>query len=221
MKDACKRLRNTKQNNRKRMIDRIQHSMDGSDRGGEVALEKTFYEQIQSDTEALVSEWVSLSFLKENDIFVIGCSTSEVSGEKIGTSGSLEIADILFSAMKRLQQKTGISLAFQCCEHLNRALVVERKTAQSYGLEEVTVVPAPHAGGSMATFAYQNMEDPCVVEFIRADAGIDIGETMIGMHLKHVAVPIRLTQRAIGSARVNGAKTRPKLIGGQRAQYEA
>ncbi|MFD2209952.1 TIGR01440 family protein [Virgibacillus halophilus] len=184
-------------------------------------MEKSFYQLVQADTEALVKEWVSLSLLREDDIFVVGCSTSEVSGEKIGTSGSMEIADILFNAMKKLQQYTGIVLAFQCCEHLNRALVVERETAKAYGLEEVTVVPAPHAGGSMATYAYQHMENPCVVEFIRAEAGIDIGETMIGMHLKHVAVPLRLAQRSIGNARVNGAKTRPKLIGGHRATYEA
>ncbi|MDY0404556.1 TIGR01440 family protein [Virgibacillus sp. 179-BFC.A HS] len=182
-------------------------------------MDASLHQQIEADAQAMVQEWTVLSLLKAKDIFVIGCSTSEVAGKKIGTSGSMDIAAILFAAMKKLRDNTGASLAFQCCEHLNRAIVVERETAMRNGLEIVSVVPVQNAGGSMATYAYQHMDDPVVVEFIKADAGVDIGETMIGMHLKHVAVPIRLTQRFIGNARINGAKTRPKLIGGQRACY--
>ncbi|WP_062108461.1 TIGR01440 family protein [Bacillus niameyensis] len=153
-------------------------------------------------------------------VLVVGCSTSEIAGEKIGTSGSMETAKVIFEELRNYAQEHGFALAFQCCEHLNRALVTEKKTAQKHGWEEVSVIPAPTAGGSMATFAYQHFEDPIVVEFIKADAGIDIGDTFIGMHLKHVAVPIRISQKQLGNAHVTLATTRPKLIGGARAIYE-
>lgn len=152
-------------------------------------------------------------------ILVIGCSTSEVSGKQIGTSGTMEVAEVLFSAIKEVQHETGIQLAFQCCEHLNRALVVERETANKYLLEEVTVTPIRSAGGALATYAYNHLENPILVEFIKADIGIDIGDTLIGMHLKHVAVPIRTNIKMVGQAHITSARTRPKLIGGPRAIY--
>ena len=130
-----------------------------------------------------------------------------------------KLAEIIYQEAKNFSQKTGVDLAFQCCEHLNRALVVERKTCNRYHLEEVTVIPVPEAGGSMAAKAYKQMEDPVVVEFIKADYGMDIGDTFIGMHLKHVAVPVRVSINQIGGAHVTLAKTRPKLIGGERAVY--
>ncbi|WP_138420782.1 TIGR01440 family protein [Aquibacillus sediminis] len=176
-------------------------------------------EQLKQQLSAITDEWVEAGYLTEGNLFVVGCSTSEIAGERIGTSGSEEIAAILFDQMKKLQLKTDVQLAFQCCEHLNRALVVEKQTMERYRLEQVSVIPVPKAGGSMASFAYKQFADPVVVESIQADAGIDIGETMIGMHLKHVAVPVRLRQRYAGHARVNAARTRPKLIGGQRAVY--
>ncbi len=175
--------------------------------------------KVEQDLEVLVNAWNSSGHLKANDLFVIGCSTSEIAGKHIGTSGSEEIAATLFQGLKRLEQNNQIRLAFQCCEHLNRAIVLEEETAKAYAYDEVSVVPVPTAGGSMASYAYKNMKNPVVVEHIQADLGIDIGETMIGMHLKPVAVPLRLEQRSIGAARVNGARTRPKLIGGERAQY--
>ncbi|WP_112182202.1 TIGR01440 family protein [Paraliobacillus zengyii] len=176
--------------------------------------------QLEKQLQEIIIEWKNSGYLKENSLFVIGCSTSEVIGEHIGTSGSEEVAEQIYQAFQQLQKETGVVLAFQCCEHLNRALVVERHTSERYGYEEVFAVPVRKAGGSMAAFAYKQMKDPVVVEQINADAGIDIGETMIGMHLKHVAVPLRLKQRAVGSARINAAYTRPKLIGGPRAVYE-
>ncbi|WP_226376815.1 TIGR01440 family protein [Oceanobacillus halotolerans] len=179
-------------------------------------VDQTFDQEL----EAITREWVESGYLHEGDLFVIGCSTSEVAGEKIGTAGTEEIAATIFHGLKKLQEQTKIQLAFQCCEHLNRALVVERQTAKVYHLEEVSVVPVPKAGGSMASFAYKQLNDPVVVERVQADAGIDIGETMIGMHLKPVAVPLRFTNRFIGNARANVARTRPKLIGGERAQYK-
>jgi len=181
-----------------------------------------FNQTIQKEIALIVDEWIASDRLKKGDLFVIGCSTSEVAGERIGTSGSEEIAAILFKEISRLEESLGVRLAFQCCEHLNRALVVERETSEARNLEEVTVVPVRAAGGSMASYAYKQMKDPVVAETIQgqAKAGIDIGETMIGMHLKHVAVPLRLKQRFVGDARVTAAYTRPKLIGGVRANYE-
>lgn len=177
-------------------------------------------ENIKRDVQALVDEWVEADYLKANDIFVIGCSTSEVAGETIGTSGSEHIAEAIFTCLLDLQEKTNIRLAFQCCEHLNRAICIERETLIEERLDEVAVIPVLKAGGSMASFAFKSMKDPVMVEHIQATAGIDIGETMIGMQMKHVAVPTRFKQKTIGEARVTAARTRAKLIGGARASYE-
>lgn len=177
-------------------------------------------QQVQHDAEAVVSEWIDSGHLKQGDLFVIGCSTSEVAGKHIGTSGSEKAASVIFEALTRLKQQTGVQLVFQCCEHLNRSLVVEKETMLQYHLEEVSAIPIPTAGGSMASFAYKKMDNPVVVETVQADNGMDIGETMIGMHLKRVAVPLRFQQRMIGNARVTAARTRPKLVGGKRAVYE-
>ncbi|MCT2538303.1 TIGR01440 family protein [Aquibacillus koreensis] len=176
-------------------------------------------DQVQVHMEAIVDEWISSGYLNKGDLFVVGCSTSEIAGEHIGTSGSEEIASILFDQMTRLQKETGVQLAFQCCEHLNRALVVEKETMDRYRYEQVSAIPVRKAGGSMAAHAYKHLQNPVLVEKIEAHAGIDIGETLIGMHIKRVAVPLRLNQRFVGNARVNAARTRPKLIGGERAVY--
>jgi uncharacterized protein (TIGR01440 family) len=174
----------------------------------------------EQNLQTLLAEFLEQVTLSENSIFVIGCSTSEVIGQKIGTAGTFEVAEMIFRQLKAFQIQTGVQLAFQCCEHLNRALVVERSTLEAKGLEEVSVVPARTAGGAMATYAYEHFQDPVVVEFISADAGIDIGDTLIGMHLKHVAVPVRTSIKTIGEAHITLAKSRPKLIGGARAVYE-
>ncbi|WP_243387088.1 TIGR01440 family protein [Bacillus kexueae] len=157
--------------------------------------------------------------VRPGHILVIGCSTSEVIGEKIGSAGTIEVAEMIYEELAQFHERTGAHLAFQCCEHLNRALVIEREVALKHQLEEVSVVPVPRAGGSMASYAYDRMKDPVVVEHIRADLGIDIGDTFIGMHLKHVAVPVRCSRKSVGHAHVTVASTRPKLIGGARAQY--
>ncbi len=158
--------------------------------------------------------------MKHGDVAVIGCSTSEVIGEKIGTSGTLEVAQQIFDGLNSVFAEKGIYIAAQCCEHLNRAIIIEKEKAESLGLERVCVVPHPHAGGSFATAAYHTMKNPVAVEEIKADAGIDIGTTLIGMHLKRVAVPLRLESNTIGEAKLSAAKTRPKYIGGERAKYE-
>ncbi|MED4534495.1 TIGR01440 family protein [Metabacillus fastidiosus] len=154
------------------------------------------------------------------DLVVIGCSTSEVIGQKIGTAGTEEVAEMIYEELQKFREKTAVHLVFQCCEHLNRALVLESDVAEQYRLEEVSVIPVRTAGGAMATYAYKQMRNPAVVEFVKADAGIDIGDTFIGMHLKHVAVPVRSEWKEVGQAHVTMAKTRPKLIGGARAVYE-
>jgi uncharacterized protein (TIGR01440 family) len=158
--------------------------------------------------------------LKPGQLLVIGCSTSEVVGQKIGTAGTMEIAEMIFQQLMNFQRQLGIRYAFQCCEHLNRALVVDRETAISRNYEEVSVIPIRNAGGAMATYAFEHLPDAVVVEEVSADAGIDIGNTLIGMHLKRVAVPIRTEHKKVGEAHVTLAKTRPKLIGGVRAVYE-
>ncbi|AOH57202.1 TIGR01440 family protein [Peribacillus muralis] len=168
----------------------------------------------------LLHEFQEEAALKEKQLLVIGCSTSEVIGKRIGTEGTLDVAGLIFSAVKDFQEKTGVHVAYQCCEHLNRALVLQREAAVQRGYEEVSVIPVRTAGGSMATYAFQQWEDAVVVEHIKAEAGIDIGDTFIGMHLKHVAVPLRSAIKEIGHAHVTMAKTRPKLIGGERAVYQ-
>ena len=173
----------------------------------------TIYEQAQ----ASLAELCEKAKLREGSIVVIGCSTSEVVGSKIGTNSSPETAGEIFQGLYDYAKSRGIFLAIQCCEHLNRAIVTERK-AVPFG-EPVNVVPQPKAGGSLATQAYAHFDDPVVLEEIRADAGLDIGFTLIGMHLKQVAVPLRLESNTIGEAMVLAARTRPKFIGGARAVY--
>ncbi|WP_059104141.1 TIGR01440 family protein [Shouchella shacheensis] len=158
--------------------------------------------------------------LKQGEVLVIGASTSEVGGTRIGKGGSSDIAASLYEGFSDFQAQTGVFLAFQCCEHLNRALVIERELALRLAEPEVAAIPVHKAGGAMAAYAYEQFKDPVLVEQIQADAGIDIGDTLIGMHLKHVAVPTRGRETAIGSAHVTMAYTRPKLIGGVRAVYE-
>jgi len=177
-------------------------------------------EHIQSQTAQVIEELLTIANLAPGDLFVVGCSTSEVLGKQIGKAGSLEVAAVLFDGIYPALSALGISLAVQCCEHLNRALVVERQVALAKGFTIVTAVPHPTAGGSFAAFAWTQCADPVLVESIQAQAGLDVGGTLIGMHLAPVAVPVRLEIRQVGDAPILAAKTRPKLIGGARACYE-
>lgn len=151
---------------------------------------------------------------------IIGCSTSEVQGKKIGTASGPDIGVAIYEALAAVAKEKGFALAFQCCEHLNRAIVTERSVAERNDLYICNAVPQLHAGGAMATTAFGRMADPVVVEYIKADAGLDIGDTFIGMHLKHVAVPVRLAVKTIGEAHLTAARVRPKYIGGPRAVYD-
>lgn len=178
------------------------------------------YNTIQDNVKTMIEELAEQAELEKGDLLVIGTSTSEVIGERIGTSGGVdEVADSIFAGMDQVRKKYGFFPVFQCCEHLNRALVMERAAADQYGLEEVSAVPVPEAGGSMAAYAYRHLHDACLVEFVQAHAGVDIGDTLIGMHLKQVVVPVRTSISRLGEAHVTFARTRPKLIGGARAVY--
>ncbi len=178
------------------------------------------YEDIKKQAATAVTELIEQASLTAGSILVIGCSSSEVVGERIGHGSSIEAAEAIFEAIAPILSERGIYLAAQCCEHLNRAIIIERACAERYGYEPVCVVPQPKAGGSFATTAWKNFSSPVAVEAIRADAGMDIGGTLIGMHLKCVAVPVRLSVSRIGEAILLCARTRPKFIGGSRAHYE-
>ena len=178
------------------------------------------YEDIKKQAATAVTELLEQANLTAGSILVVGCSSSEVVGERIGHGSSIEAAEAIFEAIAPILSERGIYLAAQCCEHLNRAIIIERACAEKYGYEPVCVVPQPKAGGSFATTAWKNFSSPVAVEAIRADAGMDIGGTLIGMHLKCVAVPVRLSVSRIGEAILLSARTRPKFIGGSRAHYE-
>lgn len=176
-------------------------------------------EQIKNESRIAAEELIGLAGLKKGDIFVVGCSSSEVCGDKIGTNSNYDAATAIFEGIYEALCEKGIYLAAQCCEHLNRALVIEEECLEKYSLDEVSVIPQPKAGGSFATNAYRHFKKPVVVETVKGKAGIDIGGTLIGMHLKAVCVPVRLSVKKIGCAPIICAKTRPKLIGGERAVY--
>lgn len=178
------------------------------------------YRTIGQQAYTAAKELIEIARLNPGDMLVVGCSTSEVAGERIGSFSSPELGKALFYGVYRAAKESGVYLAAQCCEHLNRALILEKEAAERYGYEEVNVVPQPKAGGSFATAAYQAWKMPTVVEHIRAHAGMDIGDTLIGMHLKDVAVPVRLSVGTIGSAHLVCARTRRKYIGGSRAFYD-
>ncbi|MCL6601918.1 MAG: TIGR01440 family protein [Paenibacillus sp.] len=170
-------------------------------------------------TLSVMRELAAVGKIGPDKIVVVGVSTSEVAGVRIGTGGALEVAEQVLKGVRQASEEFGFVPVYQCCEHLNRALVMERSLLASLGLNEVTAVPIPGAGGSMAAAAYRSMADPVLAETVQAHAGVDIGETLIGMHLRRVAVPFRPTLRYIGEARVNAAWSRPPLIGGERAVY--
>ena len=179
------------------------------------------YEEITAQARQAVTELLDAAKLTPGKLLVIGCSSSEMVGARNGKGSSLEAALAAFAGIYPVLQARGIALAVQCCEHLNRALVVERDVAEAHGFEIVNAVPQVHAGGSFAVTAWANFRDPVLVETIVADAGLDIGGTLIGMHLRRVAVPVRLSLKKIGEANLLCARTRPKYIGGERAVYQA
>ena len=173
--------------------------------------------EIKLQCQTAVKELIAAAKLKKGDILVVGCSTSEVVGSKIGTNSDPNTAEKIFDGIYTELKNNGIYLAVQCCEHLNRAIVTERAAVPF--AEAVNAIPQKKAGGSLATVAYNNFENPVLIEEIKADAGMDIGDTFIGMHLKRVAVPVRLSIKSIGEAHLTCARVRPTFIGGIRAIY--
>lgn len=176
-------------------------------------------ERITQQARQAVTELLEVAGLRPGDLFVVGCSSSEMVGQRIGKGSSMEAAQAAFAGIYPVLREAGVCLAVQCCEHLNRALILEAAVAERYGYDPVNVCPQPHAGGSFAVTAYAAFDRPVAVEHIRAHAGMDIGGTLIGMHLRDVAVPVRLSLRQIGEANLLCARTRPKFIGGSRAVY--
>lgn len=177
------------------------------------------YDEIEQQARQAVNELIEVAGLRAGDLMVVGCSSSEMVGLRIGKGSSLEAAQAAFRGIYPVLREKGIWLAAQCCEHLNRALILEQAAAERFGYEVVNVKPQPKAGGSFATTAWESFDHPVAVEHIRAKAGLDIGGTLIGMHLKEVAVPVRLSLKQIGEASLFCARTRPKFIGGERAHY--
>lgn len=177
-------------------------------------------EEIRNQALKAAKELLEVAHLKKGDLVVIGCSSSEIANHQIGSHSSEEIGKEVFTAIHQVFSDQGIYLAAQCCEHLNRALILEEEAAERYGYEPVNVLPQLKAGGSLSTAAYHTFSHPVAVEWIRAHAGLDIGDTLIGMHLRAVAVPVRIDTKYIGSARVIAARTRAKYIGGVRACYD-
>lgn len=175
---------------------------------------------LEKESYEAAKEIIEKADLKAGDLFIVGCSTSEISGEKIGSASKPEVAEVVFKNIWKAAKEANVFLAAQCCEHLNRAIILEKEACEKYGYEPVNVIPKPKAGGSFATQAYLNFENPVAVEHIKAHAGMDIGDTLIGMHLKEVAVPVRITVKKIGNAHLVCARTRAKFIGGSRACYD-
>lgn len=180
--------------------------------------QKGLHEQVRQEAANAAAQLAEAARLHKGQIVVVGCSTSEVVGKKVGSWSTPEIAAAIFEGLSSVFGPMGVYIAAQCCEHLNRAIIIEREAVP--GADIVNVVPQPKAGGSFATAAYHAFRDPVAVESIRADAGLDIGGTLIGMHLKQVAVPVRLQLDHIGSAILLAARVRPKFIGGVRAVYD-
>lgn len=178
-------------------------------------------EQITKEAKAVVLEMLSVAKLKPNDIFVVGCSSSKIIGQNPGTHSDPAVAQAVLDGIYPVLQAKGIFVAAQCCEHLNRAIILEADAAKQYGLEVVNAVPQPKAGGSFATCLYKTLVHPVAVESISANAGIDIGGVLIGMQIKKIAVPVPLEANKIGEAMVIGARTRPKFIGGERTVYNS
>ncbi len=181
--------------------------------------EQDNFEIVKSDARRVVAEFLEQAKLRTGNLVVIGCSTSEIAEHHIGSYSNAELGEAVFVAMYEELTKAGLSVATQCCEHLNRALIMTEADAERFGYEVVNVVPQPKAGGSFSTAAWKHMENPVAVERIQAHAGIDIGDTLIGMHLRPVAVPVRIEHPIIGGAHIVCARTRAKYVGGERARY--
>lgn len=185
----------------------------------ELELSAEEQKKFQDEAEELVYVFLQQAGAEPGWLMAVGCSTSEVLGGHIGKNGCRQLGEVLARAVLAQAASLGVTACAQCCEHLNRALVIERAEAKQRGLKIVSAIPKPHAGGSFAAAFYQQLSDPVLVEAVSADCGLDIGQTLIGMHLRPVAVPLRLDLKTYGQAIITAAYSRPPLIGGERAEY--
>ena len=201
------------------MKENIEIRADGTAEFCDALNAERFLSEIRQEAARITEELVDAAGLKAGQMLVVGCSSSEVTGNKIGKASIPSVADAILDGMMPVLSKNGIYLAAQCCEHLNRAVIIESECAEKIGAEPVCVVPVPKAGGSFAAACFKRFSSPVAVEHIKAHAGIDIGGTLIGMHLREVAVPLRLSVKTLGEANILCARTRPKYIGGERAVY--
>ena len=176
--------------------------------------------ELRTNAESATRQLLEVANLRKGDIFVVGCSSSEVMGGHIGKASSPEVAKAILEGILPVLKEKGIYLAAQCCEHLNRTIIIERAAVKDPE-DIVSVVPQIHAGGSFAVAAWNAFEEPTAVYDVRAAAGLDIGDTLIGMHLRRVAVPVRLDVKKLGEANLVAARTRPPFVGGSRAVYLA
>ena len=201
------------------MKEKIEIKNDGTAEFSDADEARAFLDRITDEARETIEALIEEAGLKAGQILVVGCSSSEVTGNKIGKASVPSVADALLDGMLPLLREKGIYLAAQCCEHLNRAIIIEAECAEKIGADPVCVVPVPKAGGSFAAACYKRFENAVAVEHIKAHAGLDIGGTLIGMHLREVAVPVRLSRKTLGEANILCARTRPKYIGGARAVY--
>lgn len=199
--------------------DKIELNKDGTADFTDKKEAELFLLEIRDEAKKIAEEIIEIAALKKGQILVVGCSSSEVTGNKIGKASVPAVADAILDGMLPVLKESGVYLAAQCCEHLNRAIIIEAELAERLGADVVCVRPVPKAGGSFAAACFGRFENAVAVEHIKANAGIDIGGTLIGMHLKEVAVPVRLSTNRLGEAAILAARTRPKYIGGERAVY--
>lgn len=200
--------------------DNIEIKVDGTAEFASAEEAKRFLDTVRTDAKKIAEELIEISGLQSGQVLVVGCSSSEVTGNKIGKASIPSVADAILDGILPVLKEKNIYLAAQCCEHLNRALIIEAELAKKMDIDPVCVRPVPKAGGSFAAACFERFSAPVAVEHIRAHAGLDIGGTLIGMHLREVAVPVRLSVRSLGEAPIICARTRPKYIGGARAVYE-
>ena len=177
-------------------------------------------QEIFAALTAAVDALVEAGGIQPGGMIVLGCSTSEVAGARIGKGSVPELGDVIAEAMLTACGKHGLYAAFQCCEHLNRAIVMEQAALMARGLMQVKAIPQPKAGGSVPAAAWKRLTAPVLTPFVQADAAIDVGDTLVGMHIRPVAVPLRIDTDKVGHANLVMAYSRLPYIGGSRAVYE-
>ena len=178
------------------------------------------YEVIARQAHDAMEELLERAKLPKGALVVVGCASSEIMGSNIGKGSTPDAAEAVYSTVAPLLSERGLYLAAQCCEHLNRCVVMEKETLRDYGCTQVKAIPQPKAGGSVPAAAWKMLREPALALAVQADAAIDVGDTLVGMHIRPVAVPLRGAYRRLGEANLVQAYSRLPYIGGARAVYE-